>query len=101
MDGWQVLCKGGKNGFFIIVMCLAWWVDLSETAGNDGHDDLMAMLDDVHWALQKMVARVQRGETESTRDESPALVDRSTRTTSKRRAAEPTPVQSKFAQRKR
>ena len=49
-EGWGDLCKGGRNGFFLVTLCLSWWAAARD--GTTVHGDLLGI-------LQKMVARIQ------------------------------------------
>ena len=54
--GWGELMKGSINGFFTIVVSLAWWALAVNTAAQ--HKVLLDMLDDVTWVLDQMVAKL-------------------------------------------
>jgi hypothetical protein len=56
-NGWSDLCKGGRNGFFLVILCLAWWAAAGDATTVKG--DLTGMFEDTRWVLRKMVARVQ------------------------------------------
>ena len=77
-DGWAEVCKGGRNGFLLVILCLAWWAE----AVGDTDAQFQAMLDDVHWALQRLIEKVL---TPQVRSRSPAAAPRS----SKRKAGGP------------
>jgi hypothetical protein len=59
-EGWGNLCQGGKNGFFIILLCLSWYAEFSSSVRNlQVSVTLDSLLDDVRWVLQKLVTNVE------------------------------------------
>ena len=64
-DGWNDLCKGGKNGIFLVILCMAWWADFLVPAvdafGASG--TLTDMLDDLYWVMQKVVGKIKGSTT--------------------------------------
>jgi hypothetical protein len=49
---WQLICCGGSNGIFIILMCLSWWGKAVTSPQNC--DDFQAVVKDVIWAFEKI-----------------------------------------------
>lgn len=51
-EDWGGLRRGGPNGFFIIVLAFAWWVEAADGKADDaGLDDA---LDDITWVARCM-----------------------------------------------
>lgn len=51
-EDWGGLRRGGPNGFFIIVLAFAWWVEATDgKVGDAGLDDA---LDDITWVARCM-----------------------------------------------
>lgn len=51
-EEWEGLRRGGPNGFFIIVLAFAWWVEAMDGKVDDaGLDDA---LDDITWVVRCM-----------------------------------------------
>jgi hypothetical protein len=51
-EDWDSICRGGPNGFFIIVLALAWWVSaVNGKVERELHDILV----DVTWVVGEMV----------------------------------------------
>jgi hypothetical protein len=48
------MCGGGANGFFIVMLTLAWWLDTGDKA-----EDFSKALEDVTWVLTQMIATLQ------------------------------------------
>jgi hypothetical protein len=55
-ERWENTCKGGNNGFFIIMITLAWWKAANSTSGK-----WVEMLEDVIWVCEKMIESRQDG----------------------------------------
>ena len=53
---WSELTKGGCNGFFILLLTLIWWQKAICTPTE--HKEFDAALDEVDWALNWMVAKL-------------------------------------------
>jgi hypothetical protein len=51
-EEWEMIYRGGANGFFMIVLTLSWWV-----AALDGHvdEELRNVLDDITWVVGHLV----------------------------------------------
>jgi hypothetical protein len=53
---WPQTCRGGPNGFYMIILTLAWWV-----AGADQNAEgfqgrgLIRAIDDVTWVVDNMI----------------------------------------------
>jgi hypothetical protein len=56
-EKWPQTCRGGANGFFMIVLTLAWWVAATDqTSGQSPPDaDLRAAMEDVEFVLDMML----------------------------------------------
>ncbi len=46
--GWDILRRGGCNGFFLVVISLAWWVSAALLSG-EGFEEAMVAVEDVSW----------------------------------------------------
>ena len=53
-EKWLELCKGGNNGFVLIILTLAWW---RRNAGAS--DECTAQMKDVAWVCQEMVRSLE------------------------------------------
>ena len=49
---WAALCRGGQNGVFLVLVALSWWVGGCEKIEGEVH----TIMEDVCWALQRMVS---------------------------------------------
>ncbi|KAH9894842.1 hypothetical protein C8Q73DRAFT_645790, partial [Cubamyces lactineus] len=47
-DEWDALCRGGNNGFFLIVLTLAWWISACHVE-EQPLDDVLQAVEDVLW----------------------------------------------------
>ncbi|RPD52687.1 hypothetical protein L226DRAFT_474072 [Lentinus tigrinus ALCF2SS1-7] len=55
-SAWESLWRGGGCGFFLIVMCLAWWLHaISEREGSMPLKDVHDAIDDVLWVLRSIM----------------------------------------------
>lgn len=59
-ERWEVLRKGGINGFFNVVVSLSWWCSAVKTAAQK--KVLADMADDVAWVLTQMIGSVDNVE---------------------------------------
>ena len=50
---WEKTCRGGTNGFFVIVLTLSWWVDALDGRVDD--EELLGALDEVMWVVDCMI----------------------------------------------
>jgi hypothetical protein len=50
-ETWQVLKKGGRSGFNVVVMGLSWWMMAQH---GEGDVNVWSIVDDVTWVLQEM-----------------------------------------------
>lgn len=51
---WMRLRKGGRNGIYLVVVGLMWWRDM--ISNNETMEEWLAMVEDVTWVLESMVA---------------------------------------------
>jgi hypothetical protein len=56
--GWSSICKGGSNGFFMVVLTLAWWLD--GINGVTGDDEFSKALNEVNWVLDNLLSSSKR-----------------------------------------
>jgi hypothetical protein len=89
-DGWNDLCKGGKNGIFLVILCTAWWADFSVPAVDASRvsGSLMEMLDDLQWVMQKMVSKIKGSTTQTRVDENRTLSGSNTGCRARKRGPE-------------
>jgi len=67
-DGsWDELLVGGKDGLFIVVMSLSWWiVECAKGEGESEESELEEALADISWVLSNLVSVLSAGDTEPT-----------------------------------
>jgi hypothetical protein len=69
-EGWGELMKGSINGFFTVVVSLAWWWEGVKSAAQ--RKAWMEMVDDVLWVQDQMIMKLRgvrkRGRDEKTTD---------------------------------
>jgi hypothetical protein len=53
-ESWEQICKGGNNGFFIIMITLAWW-----KVHGGASDQFQEMLEDVMWVCEQMMESME------------------------------------------
>ena len=53
---WTELTKGGRNGFFMLLLTLVWWQKALRTPAE--HKEFDVVLDEVDWALTRIVAEL-------------------------------------------
>ena len=58
-DIWATLHRAGRNGIFLVIITLAWWLAVSVEAA-DALDDLKRAVDDVEWVLSHSVTSSKR-----------------------------------------
>src|ERR1700676_5686685 len=56
---WEVLCRGGVNNIFLIVMCLSWWAPLALSAKEQEAFDKAR--DDVVWVFESLLGYLIKG----------------------------------------
>jgi hypothetical protein len=61
-EKWDRTKIGGSNGFFIVLLTLAWWI--AKFKGKVDNDSLVMALDDVEWVLDAMTCVEEGGGTE-------------------------------------
>jgi hypothetical protein len=56
-EKWSQTCRGGANGFLMIVLTLAWWIVAAEQNSEQctADADLHLAMEDVKWVLDRMV----------------------------------------------
>ncbi|TFK80100.1 hypothetical protein K466DRAFT_504480, partial [Polyporus arcularius HHB13444] len=52
LDAWSDVRRGGSNGLFMVVMCLAWWT--TALGGDADTADIKEAVGDVVWACEQM-----------------------------------------------
>lgn len=54
---WEVLLKVGKNGVYVVILSLAWWMSaLSKNPPSQKQqDEFLAVLDDVNWVFSQLI----------------------------------------------
>lgn len=66
---WNVVAKGGGNGFFLVVLTLAWWL-WAVMHENMSMIDVLEAVEDVSWVLNMVTAYVKtRVDAEDEEDE--------------------------------
>ena len=50
---WEKICRGGCNGFFVVIMTLAWWVTAVDGKADD--EDLLRALGETTWVMDCMI----------------------------------------------
>ncbi|KAH9851012.1 hypothetical protein C2E23DRAFT_733574 [Lenzites betulinus] len=55
LSEWGLLRRGGCNGFFLVVMSLAWWVWAARNEG-EGEDEALQAVDDVSWVCRALMS---------------------------------------------
>lgn len=53
-ETWQSICKGGVNGFFIVILTLSWW--LVSIGGVFDDDEFSQAFDDMLWVTDCMIS---------------------------------------------
>lgn len=51
-ETWDILARGGSNGFFLVIMCLSWWFQGFQSTDNT--DVFWSSVNDVTWVLGEM-----------------------------------------------
>jgi len=89
LSSWDEIIVGGKDGLFIVIMTLSWWIAERDGCEDESEgDDLLLeeAMQDVHWVLSNLVSVLAAGDHElltsshpigrrsspSTRDQSPS-----------------------------
>jgi hypothetical protein len=52
---WTEICKGGPNGFFIILLSIAWWGVAVQDQSSGIQGDWYDAYEDVSWVLDSMI----------------------------------------------
>lgn len=61
VDGWDKILVGGKDGLFVVMMTLSWWI--SESArGVGGGSELKEAITDVSWVVSNLVSVLSSGD---------------------------------------
>ena len=61
-DGkWDELLVGGKDGLFVVVMALSWWIGESAKTPGEGFG-IMEAIADVSWVLSNLVSVLSDGD---------------------------------------
>ena len=64
-DGpWNDLLVGGKDGLFVVVMTLSWWINESANKGVGCSLQLKEAVADVSWVLSKFISALSTGDLE-------------------------------------
>lgn len=59
-EEWSQICKGGANGFFMIVLTLGWWIIAADQNTEQRNDaNLHLAMEDVEWVLDRMVTLIK------------------------------------------
>jgi hypothetical protein len=59
MQEWSQISIGGANGFFIVILTLAWWIAALEGDWKDA--DLCWAVDETFWALSEITSVSREG----------------------------------------
>ena len=59
---WDRVARGGNNGFFLVILTLAWWLYAVAQEGSD-MEDLEHAVKDVSWVLQQVTAYLRAKST--------------------------------------
>lgn len=51
-ETWEILARGGSNGFFLVVICLSWWFQGFQS--TEPTDEFWSSVNDVTWVLNEM-----------------------------------------------
>ncbi|KAI0326027.1 hypothetical protein GY45DRAFT_1259762 [Cubamyces sp. BRFM 1775] len=51
---WDLVRRGGCNGFFLVIMGLAWWL-LAALNGKEGAEDALEAVEDVSWVCRTLL----------------------------------------------
>lgn len=55
-DWWKLVNRGNQNGYFLLLLCLAWWADSLEADDHSLRSRLAHAVDDVVWVCDHLVA---------------------------------------------
>jgi len=55
MNEWKRLTRAGPNGFFLIVLTLAWWADTIAKTLAPYYAEFKIAVDDVLWVLSEII----------------------------------------------
>jgi hypothetical protein len=66
-ETWEELKKGSVNGFFNVVVSLAWWYESLKTSAH--RKAFMDMVDDVLWVQDQLLATLQPEKRKQTDDD--------------------------------
>lgn len=51
--GWELVRRGGCNGFFLVVISLAWWLSAALLSG-EGFEEALSAVDEVSWVCRTL-----------------------------------------------
>ncbi len=80
-EDWNLVQRGGCNGMFVVIWCLALWISHLPVGATD--PDVCSAIADVHWTYSTIISSLSSGSTSAKRSPSPKPDGRS----SKRRKA--------------
>jgi hypothetical protein len=59
-EEWSQICRGGANGFFMIVLTLGWWIMAADQNTEQRTDENLCLaMEDVEWVLDRMVMLIK------------------------------------------
>ena len=56
---WDEICKGGPNGFFIILLLITWWGAAVQDQNSRIQGDWYDAYEDVSWVLNGMIGLLE------------------------------------------
>ena len=62
---WTELTKGGRNGFYLLILALAWWKTVVKTAADHSAFDSAVM--EMTWALESILHNLKSSESSKKR----------------------------------
>lgn len=72
---WGHLLKGGKDGLFLVVISLGWWIHACDLSKSKAYDAIM----DVAWVMKSLVTRLSADVTTSNPPATPSTTPREKR----------------------
>lgn len=65
-EQWREIVKGGKNGFYLLLVGLCWWKTMADEVddGTELRGELDSVVEDVRWVLEKIDEGMASGRIE-------------------------------------
>jgi len=64
---WGRLSRVGPNGFFLVMLTLAWWAETVGKSTTPRYAEFEVAIKDVHWVLSEMIEQLPAGQLSAKR----------------------------------